>query len=143
MTLKELITAIGELAIREKLVNYSASAGSIAQLNPIPVDYYPVLFSTPSGEHTVREDTTTYTLTLTFIDRLLEDNSNDIDIYSTSIEELKNLIRGIKLINGVVDVEETYTIRNFTDTESMNDRVSGCYAMLRIIVSNETICWSE
>lgn len=143
MTLKELITAIGQMAIQEKLVNYSASAGSIAQLNPLSIDYYPILFITPSGEHTVFENTTRFTISLTYIDRLLEDNSNDIDIYSTSVEELKNIIKGIKLIPGVIDVDSEYVIRNFTDTESMNDRVSGSYVQLRILVSNEIICYEE
>ena len=143
MTLKQLITYIGDMAIQEKLVNYSASAGSIAELNPLTIDLYPVLFITPSGDHYINENTTVFTLTLTYIDRLLEDSSNDIDIYSTSIEELKNIIRGIRLIDGVLDVEEEYVIRNFTNTEALNDRVSGSYATIRIRVDNQTVCWEE
>ena len=143
MTLKQLITYIGDMAINEKLVNYSASAGSIAELNPLTIDLYPVLFITPSGDHYITDNTTVFTLTLTYIDRLLEDSSNDIDIYSTSIEELKNIIRGIRLIDGVLDVEEEYVIRNFTNTEALNDRVSGSYATIRIRVDNQTVCWEE
>lgn len=143
MKLKTLINQIGRMAINQKLVNYSASAGSIAQINPVKVDYYPLLFITPSGEHIIRENTTTYTINLTYVDRLLQDNSNDIDIYSNSIAELKNIINGIKEIEGVIDVEDEYSVRNFTDTESLNDRVSGCYAIIRITVLNETVCFEE
>lgn len=143
MTLKYLTDRIGELAIREKLVNYCASAGSIGALNPLTVNQYPVLFITPSGSHRVEESTCTYTLTLTYIDRLLSGNDNDIDIYSTSIEELKNLINGIRLIDGVVSVDVEYDIRNFTDTEALNDKVSGSYATIRIVTLEDTICWVD
>lgn len=140
MTLKQLIKEISEIAINEKLVNFSAAGGSLDQLNPISIDWYPVLFQTPAGEHQVKENTTIYRIVLTFIDRLLEDSSNEIDIYSTSIEELKNIINWIKEIPEVVNVSDEYPIRNFTTTEKMNDRVCGSYAEIRVEVMNETLC---
>ena len=142
MTLKQLINRIGQMAIDQKIINYSAAGGSIAQINPISVEWYALLFITPSGSHDIDDATTTYTLTLTFIDRLLEDNSNDIDIYSSSIEGLKNIILGIRMIDGVLDVQTSYQIQNFTDTESLNDRVSGSYATIRVVTSNED-CFVE
>lgn len=140
MTLKQLLKEIGELAINEKLVNFAASAGSIGEINPVPINYYPLLFITPSGSHQVNENTVTYQITLTYVDRLLEDSSNDIDIYSNSIEELQNIINGIKHIPDVVGVDEIYEIRNFTDTEALNDRVSGSYCTIKIMVLKETLC---
>lgn len=140
MNLKALLKEIGEIAINEKLVNFSAAGGSIDQLNPISIDHYPVLFQTPAGEHQVKENTTVYRIVLTYIDRLLEDSSNEIDIYSTSIEELKNIINWIKEIPEVVNVSDEYPIRNFTVTEKMNDRVCGSYAEIMVEVMNETLC---
>lgn len=143
MTLKQLIKEIGDMAIKQKLINYSAAGTSIAQLNPMSIDWYPVLFQAPTGNHQVRENTTIYQITLYYIDRLLEDYSNDIDIFSTGIEQLKNLVNGIKFIDGVVDVRTDYIIRNFADTEKMNDMVCGAYMTISIEVVNDTICFIE
>lgn len=143
MTLKQLIKEIGDMAIRQKLINYSAAGTSIAQLNPMSIDWYPVLFQAPTGNHQVRENTTIYQITLYYIDRLLEDYSNDIDIFSTGIEQLKNLVNGIRFIDGVMDVRTDYIIRNFADTEKMNDRLAGAYMTISIEVVNDTICFIE
>lgn len=143
MNLKQLLKDIGELAIQQKLINYSAAGTSLSQLNPMSVDWYPVLFESPTGNHTVKENTTVFQITLYYIDRLLEDNSNDIEIYSAAIENLKNLAIGIKFIDGVVDVQTNYTIRNFADTEKMNDRLAGAYMTIDIEVVNDTTCFVE
>lgn len=143
MTLKQLLKEIGELAINQKCCNYSCCGTSIDELNPIQVDYYPVLFTSPTGNHRVRENTTQYNITLYWIERLLEDNSNDVDIFSTAIEQLKNIIIGIREIAGVVDVDFNYDIRNFTTTEKMNDRLAGAYATIVIEAVNETLCFVE
>ena len=98
MTLKNLIDNIAKLAIDQKCINYSAAGTSIYQLNPKQVDAYPVLFQSPTGDHIVNENTTTYEITLYYLDRLTEDSINDIVIYSASIEQLKNIVRGIELL---------------------------------------------
>lgn len=143
MTLKQLLKEIGELAINQKCCNYSAAGTSLDELNPIQVDYYPVLFTSPTGNHRVRENTTQYNITLYWVERLLEDNSNDVDIFSTAIEQLKNIIIGIRKIAGVVDVNFNYDIRNFATTEKMNDRLAGAYCTVQIEVVNETLCFVE
>lgn len=143
MTLKKLLNIIGEMAISQKCCHYSACGTSIAQLNPIPIDSYPVLFTSPTGNHRVQENTTTYEITLYWIDRLLEDNTNDIDIFSNSIEQLKNIIIGIRDLVEVVDVDFNYIIRNFTNTEAMDDRVAGAYATIQITVINDTLCYID
>ncbi len=137
MTLKTLIDRIGKLAIDEKIINFSAAGNDIYSLNGMNIDGYPVLFTCPAGTHTVRDNTTTYSLTLFYIDRLLEDGSNDIDIYSVSIEQLKNLILKIDNIIGVLGVEEVYTITNFeTDPGKMDDFCGGAYATIKVKTSN-------
>ncbi len=143
MTLKQLLKEIGELAINQKCCNFAAAGTSLSEINPIQVDYYPVLFTSPTGNHRVKENTTEYEITLYWMERLLEDSSNDIDIFSTAIEQLKNIIIGIRSINGVVGVDFNYNIRNFADTEKMNDRVAGAYATIEIEAINETLCFVE
>lgn len=143
MTLKQLLNSISVLAINEKLVNATMAGTSIYQLNPKQIDSYPVLFQSPTGEHLVNDNTTTYEVTLYYLDRLLEDNINDIDIYSASIEELKHLVRGIETIDGVLKVEDGYRITNFADTESFDDRLAGAYTTVDITVMNNEICFEN
>lgn len=140
MTLKNLTENICELAKSEKLINFAMAGTSIYQLNPKTIENYPVLFVAPTGDHLVRDNTTTYVISLTYLDRLLEDDINSIDIYSSSIEELKNLIRKIETIEGVVKVEEDYTITNWADTESFNDRLCGSFCTISIVTVNTFIC---
>lgn len=142
MNLQELCKELGEMAKAQELVNFSLAGASLAEINPLQVDWYPLFFIIPSGTHTVQANTTKFDLVLYYIDRLLEDNSNTIDIFSSSIENLKNILIGARSIPGVVDVEDTYTIRNFMP-EKLNDRVAGAYAQVRITCENETVCFVE
>lgn len=143
MNLKTLLKEIGEMGYRQRLVNYSAAGTSLDQINGAEIEWYPLLFQSPTGSHTVLQNTTTYEITLYYIDRLLTDFSNDIDIFSSAIENLKNIINGIKDIPGVVEVMDNYQIRNFTNTEKMNDSLAGAYAVIRIKVINDIICFIE
>ena len=136
MNLQELCKNLGEMAKAQELVNFSAAGANLAEINPLQVDWYPLFFIIPSGTHTVKDDTTRYDLTLYYIDRLLEDNSNTIDIFSSSIENLKNIINGAKNIPGVVDIDSSYSIRNFMP-EKLDDRLCGAYASVRISVAND------
>lgn len=142
MNLFELSKALGELAKSRELVNFSAAGASLGEINPLNIADYPVFFLIPSGTHTVTENTTRFDLVLYYVDRLLEDNSNTIDIFSSSVENLKNIITGAKTIPGVVSVEDTYTIRVFMP-EKLNDRVAGAYAQVRITVANSSTCLED
>lgn len=143
MSLKQLIDAIAKLAIDQKCINYSAAGTSIYQLNPKQVDAYPVLFQSPTGDHIVNENTTTYEITLYYLDRLTEDSINDIVIYSASIEQLKNIVRGIELLDGVLKVVDGYRITNFADTESFDDRLCGAFCTIEVTTVNNEICFDE
>lgn len=142
MNLFELCKELGEMAKSQELVNYSAAGSSLGEINPLSIDWYPLFFIIPSGTHTVYDDTTRYDLTLYYVDRLLEDNSNTIDIFSSAIENLKNILIGAREIPGIVNVEDTYTIRNFMP-EKLNDRLAGAYAQVRITCENETTCFID
>ena len=143
MTLKILLKNIGEMGKAQKLVNFSAAGTSLDQINGMEIKWYPLLFSSPTGAHTVMQNTTRFEITLYYIDRLLPDYSNDLDIFSSSIENLKNIINGIKDLPGVLEVEDNYVVRNFTNTEKMNDSLAGAYATIRVQVANDTVCYDE
>ena len=143
MTLKQLCEAISDLALEQKCIHYAQAGTSIYQLNPKTIEDYPVLFIAPTGDHLIRDNNTTFQITLTYLDRLTEDSINDIVIYSAAVEQLKNLIRGIEGIEGVIKVEDEYSITNFADTESFNDRLCGAFTIVGITVLNNGICYTE
>lgn len=141
MTLKQLIDEIARLAIEQKCINYSAAGTSIYQLNPRQVDSYPVLFQAPTGEHLVTDNYTTYEISLYYLDRLTQDSINDIVIYSAAIEQLKNIVRGVSNIEGVLKVEDGYHITNFADTESFDDALAGAFTTINVVTKNNEICY--
>lgn len=116
------------------------AAMSIYELNADNTKVYPVLFTTPTGAHSVHQNTTDFTITLYYLDRLTRDNENGINVLSTSIEQLKGLINGIKNIDGVVNVVEDYDIINFADTQGTSDNVAGAYATIKVTVINSESC---
>lgn len=140
MTLYALLNTIGDLGIKDKLINYSCAGSSIYQINDLPIRDYPILYCSPTGTHNVTENFTTYQLTLYYIDRLLEDSSNDVNIHSVGIEVLKNIINKIKKLDDVIEVGENYDITLFTETERMKDRTNGAFATIEVSVLNNSIC---
>lgn len=143
MTLERLLYSISEMAIQQKIINYACAGPDIYALNGKTIKDWPVLFASPTGYHSVRQNSTVFSITLYYFDRLLEGSENEIGILSTAVEELKNIVRNIDLIPEVVTVEEVYQITNFTDTESFSDRVCGAWCTIRIEVLNDTICAEE
>lgn len=143
MTLENLLYEISRLAIGQKIINYSAAGTDIYVLNGQTIKDWPVLFSSPTGTQYVKENSTVFTLTIYYLERMLSDLSNDVNVISVSIEQLKNLINGIKQIQGVMNVEDEYEVVGFTETEAFNDSVAGAYATIKVEVANNTICYVE
>ena len=140
MTLETLIYNIGELALKNNLVNAYFAGGSLYELNSEIINEYPIIFLTPAGDHTVKENTTRFSLTIYYADRLWDDDRNETDICSAAIETLKNLMRQISYLDWVAYVQEEPSIRLFTDTERMNDRVAGAYMQIWVEVLNASTC---
>lgn len=140
MTLLTLTAAIQELALNQKVINFSQAGTDVYALNTQTIKDYPAAFITPVGNQRVEENVTHYNLVIYYFDRLLNDSSNEMDILSVAIEQLKNLAIWIKDIAGVADVDWNYNIMPFTDTENFSDRLAGAYMTLEITAVNETVC---
>lgn len=140
MTLETLIYNIGELALKNNLVNAYFAGGSLYELNAETINEYPIIFLTPAGDHTVKENTTRFSLTIYYADRLWDDDRNETDICSAAIETLKNLMRQISYLDWVAYVQEEPSIRLFTETERMNDRVAGAYMQVWVEILNASTC---
>ena len=140
MTLETLIYNIGELALKNNLVNAYFAGGSLYELNAEIINEYPIIFLTPAGDHTVKENTTRFSLAIYYADRLWDDDRNETDICSAAIETLKNLMRQISYLDWVAYVQEEPSIRLFTETERMNDRIAGAYMQVWVEILNASTC---
>lgn len=140
MNLKELMNKIVDFGLKNKLINTSVGCSSLYQINFEDIEDYPLLVFQPSSPHRVTQNFVEYTITLYWIDRLNSDNSNEFDIFSTSVENLKGIIKGMRNIKGIVDVSTDFDIVNFTDTQRLSDKCAGAYVTLKIDVLNENSC---
>lgn len=140
MTLQNLIDTIARFGIQNKIINCSMAGSSIYDINGDTIDGYPLLFTSPTGTHRVERDTTTYEITLYYLDRLVQDRSNEMNVLSTAVEALKNIIWGIANLDGIVDVTESLNIRNVTETEVFADAVAGAYVTFEVKVLNAFTC---
>ena len=140
MTLEALQYLVTDLALKRNLVNCAMSGPSIYAINPEDIKEYPLMFISPTGSHTIKENTTRYSLTFFYMDRLLADSSNEESINSAGIETLRNLKLQLSKLEVVTDIEEDVDIRLFTETERMADRVAGAYMTIWIETLNPSTC---
>lgn len=141
MTLNSLLNTIALIGIDDKLVNWAGGGTSVYQAaNALTIKDYPFLFASPTGTHRAEENWTTYTITLFYVSRLLEDNSNELDIQSTAVEVIKNIVKKIQNTDGVISVSNEYTINVFVEYEKFSDRCTGAFATLEISIVNDTTC---
>lgn len=140
MTLQDILFKISRYAIAEPAVNYVAAGRSLYELNPSTIKDYALVFASPTGNHLWSENLTTYTITLFYVDRLLEDSTNDINIFSGGIEVLKDIIKALQKDDDIVEVGDNITFLNFTETERMSDRLAGAYCDVQITVQNNSTC---
>lgn len=144
MTYKTLSYKICDIAIHDKLFNYSLE-GDIAEINSLNITEYPIFLMSGIGPHTDNGSIMTYHVVFYFLDRALNDFSNSTDAYSTGIEVLKNLIRKIKNDDDIVDVSDEISYHPFkaTDTKVLSDNCFGVYCELDITVLNDTQCVAD
>lgn len=140
MTIERLLYDISEIAIKNNLVNASYAGPSIYNVNGGTVRDYPYLFTSPTDDITVGDNTTVYGLTLYYVDRLLADSSNEVDIFSNGVETLKNIIRQLQYLDEIVEITDNPIIRLFTETQKMADACAGAYCRLEITVLNAVAC---
>ena len=143
MTLQDLAWSLGQVAVHHNAVNGFYGCSSIGQLNTEQLTY-PALALVPSGDIIQRNGFSEYNMTFYVVDRLLTDNANDFDIYSFSVETLKNFFKQLKALPGMIKVTDEPVIRLFHN-ERNNDRVCGAYATVALSLEDIVTCtdWGE
>ena len=136
MTIKQLIQDIAEYAVKNEVVECAMGGLSLYEVNFKDNNNYPMLFISPSQNHNISNNTVTYNIMLYYIDRLLRDNENNIDIVNASVGKLQQIINIIKSFDDVLKVDDNYNITNFADTQRLTDNVAGGFVTLSITVQN-------
>lgn len=132
MTLKELINTLLKTARKQPNIGYTGE-GDIYVLNTMKNLEYSVFFVTQQ-QHQQSEDTITYNLILYYIDRLVEDDANMLDIHSNGIIQLGNIIN--TFINENDDAVVNYNINFTTFNHKFADKCAGVYATISVDVAN-------
>ncbi len=132
MTLTEIVKTLLDIAKNQPNINY-VGEGDIYNLNSTPNVDYSVVYIT-QGTHNLDKDTVTYSFYLYYIDRLTGNNDNTLNIQSTGIRMLGNIIN---IFNEVVDEAEiVYDIQFQPFTHRFADDCAGVYATIQIEVGN-------
>lgn len=132
MTLYKIVNDILDIAKRQPNINY-ANSGDVYALNSMSNVEYGVFYVTQSN-HSISEDTVTYNLTLYYIDRVLNDKSNTLQVQSQGMLVLNNIINQY---NQIADVEIDYNINFTTFTHRFVDDCAGVFCNVKITTNNE------
>ena len=131
MTLFEIINKLKDIAISKPNINYVGD-GDVYTLNSLPNIDYSVFFIT-QNDHSIYQDTITYSLNLFYIDRISDSEDNTLNIQSDGMLQLTNIINTLVFSEDVdVDGEISFTpfIQRFAD------QCAGVYCNVRLTVDN-------
>lgn len=127
MTLKYLVEQIKKIALLQPNVNTATEGDVYDILNGNPSVKYGVIHLTQTT-HRTQEDQDIYGFNIFYIDRLLGDNSNKLQIQSIGKELIYNIL---KSLDETFDTETSnITFQPFT--EKFNDLCAGVYASVNV-----------
>lgn len=135
MNLWQVIRAIEQTAAKQPPVN-TVVRNDIFRLNASPVVKYST-FAWLQGEHRVQEDSDLieWSFTFFYVDRLTENRDNEIQIQSTGIEILENVLRGLEEA-GIFAGEHTFQTFN----QRFADECAGVFCRVTLETPRDGIC---
>lgn len=140
MTLVEIYKKLSEIALSQPGIE-TVILNDVYKLNEFSSIKYGV-FAITQQQHYEDGEFRYYSLNLFAIDRLLEHLSNDIDIQSSAIEVLHNVIRMfVEDVETDVEVEGNIQYQSFT--QRFTDECAGVYASLTLRVPIDSLCGEE
>lgn len=131
MTLFEIINKLKDIAISKPNINYVGD-GDVYVLNSLPNIDYSVFFVT-QNDHSIYQDTVTYSLNLFYIDRISDSEDNTLNIQSDGMLQLTNIINTLVFTEDV-DVDGDITFVPFI--QRFADQCAGVYCTVRFVVDN-------
>lgn len=135
MTLKEIFDKLNNIAILQPEISEIIKTGNIYTLNEMRNAKYAVFCAVQDvHNYDAVNDIMNYRFNLYYIDRLTSDKSNKIEVQSTGIETLKNIL---KTIERESDEIELNSIEFNVFTDSFDGLCSGCYCSVTISVPTD------
>jgi len=139
MNLKETIDKFNSIAISQPNVNDYIKSGNIYDLSENRNANFSV-FCVTQGTHSYDFENgyNTFNFILYYVDRLTSDGNNKIEIQSTAIETLKNIIRTYSKETDVDIATADFEVF----TESFAQLCAGAYTTISVIVDDNN-CLDE
>lgn len=139
MNLKETIDKLNSIAISQPNVNDYIKSGNIYDLSENRNSNFSV-FCVTQGTHSYDFENgyNTFNFILYYVDRLTSDGNNKIEIQSTAIETLKNIIRTYSKETDVDIATADFEVF----TESFAQLCAGAYTTISVIVDDNN-CLDE
>ena len=147
MNYVKLVKNILDIAIKQSGINMAIDEDPYL-INSMQSSKFPVFVCAPTEPQIERENYYEFHLTLYYIDREQAanteyGNAETSNIHSAGISILGNIIKKIRAIDEVVDVDETIQYTLFNDTEVFADRCNGVYTTITVKVPKESLCYTE
>ena len=131
MKYKELVKIIKDVSLALPDVN-SFYTGDVYEINADQsVKYASVVLTNQEHQFDNNNDKFNYNFVLFFIDRLLDDESNRIDVQTAGISALKNIVTALEDYGIIID-----SFRFTLFKERFNDICSGAYATFTIQIDD-------
>lgn len=136
MTLQQVIRTVEVIASKQPAVNMIVR-NDIFRLNEAPDARYGV-FAWLQGQHTgsVGESLVRYSFTFFYADRLTADLGNQVEVQSTGVEVLTNILR--VLDQRGISVADRYSFRTFN--ERFHDECAGVFCDVTLEVPAGSLC---
>lgn len=136
MTLQQVISAIEYVASRQPSVNMIVR-NDVFRLNQKPDAKYGV-FAWLQGQHTATPESgfINYAFTFFYVDRLKADASNEIEIQSTGIQTLANIVRSLEDYDIVSESSVTFQVFN----QRFADLCAGVFCNVTFSVPVDSTC---
>ena len=134
MTLEQLIETIEMVAMQQPSVNMIVRS-EVFRINSAPSLKYGV-FAWTQGQHTGSvSGMMKYSFTFFYVDRLLEDLSNQIEVQSVGCETIGNILRMLDEYD--IEVAD-YTMQTFN--QKFTDECAGVFCNVSLSVPATSLC---
>lgn len=134
MTLLQVINIIEAVASKQPAVNMIVQ-NDVFRINSVPSLKYGVFAWTQGQHNSTVEGLVTFNFTFFYVDRLLDNLNNQIEIQSVGVEVLGNIIRTLEDFDIGV---EGYTIQPFN--QRFTDECAGVFANVRLTTTATYLC---
>lgn len=132
MTLAQIITHIKDIALSQPTVRMVVD-NDVFRLNAIPDAQYGV-FAYVQGNHRSGPDEDLYRFTFFYVDRLVEDGGNELEVQSVAKSTLDNIMRALSDEFGIEEWETT------TFNQRFSDMCAGAFCSAAISVPSDYTC---